>query len=159
MVKVAEANNTLRVRQAELDQEAEIAEKTAAVRSEEAKVEAQRALESKRVEREMERLRADVIEPANAARIAAFAQAEAEAAPILERGKSQVEVLRLLYEQVQSGGEQAFAVLHHLSDAGRHGVEGRGHPADLVVPHDRHAGVESAARHRLHPLLETGQRP
>lgn len=109
-VKIAEAQNELRVRQAELDQEAEIAEKTAAVRSEEAKVEAERALETKRVQREMERLRADVIEPANAERDAAFAQAEAEAAPILERGKAQVEVLRLLYEQVQEGGDQAFAV-------------------------------------------------
>ncbi|MDH5589564.1 MAG: SPFH domain-containing protein [Gemmatimonadota bacterium] len=109
-IKIAEANNQLRVRQAELDQEAEIAEKTAKVRAEEAKVEAERALEAKRVQRETERLRADVIEPANADRDAALARAEGDAAPILERGKAQVEVLRRLYEQVQTGGDQAFAV-------------------------------------------------
>ena len=109
-IKIAEAQNALRVRQAQLDQEAEIAEKTAVVRANEAEVEAQKALEQRRVEREQERLRADVIAPANAARDAAFAEAQGEAAPILERGKAQVEVLRLLYERIKEGGDQAFAV-------------------------------------------------
>lgn len=109
-VTVVEAQNRLRVRKAQLDQEGEIAERTARVKAEQAEVEAQRVLEQRRVEREQERLRADVVEPANAAREAAKAQAEAEAAPILERGKAQVEVLRRLYEQVQAGGDQAFAV-------------------------------------------------
>jgi flotillin len=109
-VTVAEAQNRLRVRQAELDEQGEIAERTARVKAEQAEVEAQRTLEQRRVEREQERLRADVIEPANAAREAAMAEAQAEAAPILERGKAQVEVLRRLYEQVQAGGDQAFAV-------------------------------------------------
>ncbi|UCC24416.1 MAG: hypothetical protein JSU98_11840 [Gemmatimonadales bacterium] len=109
-VTVAEAQNRLRVRRAQLDEEGEIAERTARVKAEQAEVEAQKELEIRRVEREQERLRADVVEPANAAREAAKAQAEAEAAPILERGKAQVEVLRRLYEQVQAGGEQAFAV-------------------------------------------------
>ena len=109
-VEIAEARNKLRVRQAQLDQEAEITERTAKVKAAQAEVEAQRELERRRVEREQERLRADVVEPANAAREAAKAAAEAEAAPILERGKAQVEVLRRLYEQVQNGGDQAFAV-------------------------------------------------
>ncbi|MDT8340935.1 MAG: SPFH domain-containing protein [Longimicrobiales bacterium] len=109
-VTVAEAQNRLRVRTAQLDEEGEIAERTARVKAEQAEVEAQRELEVRRVQREQERLRADVVEPANAAREAAKAAAEAEAAPILERGKAQVEVLRRLYEQVQAGGEQAFAV-------------------------------------------------
>jgi len=153
-VKVAEANNLLRVRQAQLDQEAEIAEKTARVRSEEAKVEAERALESKRVEREMERLRADVIEPANAAREAAFAQAEAEAAPILERGKSQVEVLRLLYEQVQSGGEQAFAVflaekLPELLEISVEAVKGVDIDRVIVMDSGDGGGVSNAVNQRV----------
>jgi len=109
-VKIAEANNSLRVRQAELDQAGATAEKTALVRSEQARVEAERELEARRVERETERLKADVIVPANAEKEAAFANAEAEAAPILERGKAQVEVLRLLASEVQQGGDQAFAV-------------------------------------------------
>ena len=109
-IKVAEAQNALRVREAELDQEAQIAERTAVVRAQEAEVEAQKALELRRVEREEERLRADVIVPAAARRDAAFADAEAEAAPILERGKAQVEVLQMLYDRIREGGEQAFAV-------------------------------------------------
>ena len=36
--------------------------------------------------------------------------AEAQAAPILERGKAQAEVLRLLYQEVQKGGEEGYAV-------------------------------------------------
>ncbi|MDX1494554.1 MAG: SPFH domain-containing protein [Longimicrobiales bacterium] len=109
-IEIAEARNKLRVREAQLGQEAEIAERTAKVRAEEAEVEAQRELEARRVLREQERLRADVIEPANAAREAAKADAEAEAAPILERGKAQVEVLRRLYEEIAKGGDQALAV-------------------------------------------------
>lgn len=109
-IEIAEARNRLRVREAQLGQEAEIAERTAKVRAEEAEVEAQRELEARRVLREQERLRADVIEPANAAREAAKADAEAEAAPILERGKAQVEVLRRLYEEIGKGGDQALAV-------------------------------------------------
>lgn len=109
-IEVAEARNKLRVREAQLGQEAEIVERTAKVKAEEAEVEAQRELEARRVLREQERLRADVVEPANAAREAAKAEAEAQAAPILERGKAQVEVLRRLYEEIAKGGDQALAV-------------------------------------------------
>lgn len=109
-IKVAEAQNALRVRQAELDQEGVTAEKIARVRAQEAEVEAEKILEAKRVEREEQRLRADVVEPAKAEKEAEFARAEAEAAPILARGKAQVEVLRRLYAEVGAGGETAFAV-------------------------------------------------
>lgn len=109
-IKIAEAQNLLRVREAELGQEAEIAEKTAKVRAEEAEVEAQKSLEVRRVEREQERLRADVIAPATAAREAAVQRAQGEAAPIYERGRAQVQVLKMLYEEIRAGGDQAFAV-------------------------------------------------
>ncbi len=109
-IKVAEARNSLRVRQAELDQESVTAEKIAGVRAREAEIEAEKVLEAKRVEREEQRLRADVIEPAEAEKIAAFARAEAEAAPILARGKAQVEVLRRLSAEVRAGGDDAFSV-------------------------------------------------
>ncbi|WP_419940978.1 hypothetical protein [Candidatus Palauibacter sp.] len=87
-IKVAEARNELRVRQAELGREGETAEKIGRVKAQEAEVEAEKVLEMKRVEREEQRLRADVIEPA----------------------KAQVEVLRRLYAEVQTGGDTAFAV-------------------------------------------------
>ncbi len=109
-IKVAEARNQLRVRQAELDREGETAEKIARVKALEAEVEAERVLEMKRVDRESQRLLADVVEPARAEKMAALARAEAEAAPLLERGKAQVEVLRRLYAEVQAGGDAAFAV-------------------------------------------------
>ncbi len=110
-IKIAEANSALRVRRAELDLEGETAEKIARVKALEAEVEAERLLEMKRVEREEQRLRADVIEPAKAEKVAAFARAEGDAAPILERGKAQVEVWRQLYNEVRAGGDTAFAVL------------------------------------------------
>lgn len=109
-IKIAEAKNELRVRQAQLDQQGEIAERTSRVRAQEAEVEAQKALEIKRVEREQERLRADVIVPAEAAREAAVQEAQAEAAPIYERGRAQVQVLKMLYDEIQAGGDEAFAV-------------------------------------------------
>jgi len=110
-VRIAEAQNQLRVRKAELDREAQIVERTAQVKAQESEVEAQKALESRRVEREKLRLQADVVEPANAERTAAKARAEGEAAPILEQGRASAQVLQMLYEQVQAGGDQAFAVL------------------------------------------------
>ncbi len=110
-VRIAEAQNQLRVRRAELDREAQIVERTAAVKAQESEVEAQKALETRRVEREKLRLQADVVEPANAERTAAKARAEGEAAPILEQGRASAQVLQMLYDQVKAGGEHAFAVL------------------------------------------------
>lgn len=107
---VAAARNELRVKQAELNRLAETAERVAQVEAQRAEVEAQQELESQRVELQKRRLLADVVEPAEAARKAAELHARAEAAPILENGKAQVEVLRLLYSEIAKGGDQAFAV-------------------------------------------------
>ena len=110
-VQIAEARNQLRVRQAELDREGETVEKVARVEAQRAEVEAQRVLEERRVEMTRERLRAEVVEPAEAQEQAALAEARAQAAPILERGRANAEVLQLLYEQLRAGGDQAFAAL------------------------------------------------
>lgn len=109
-IAVASARNELRVRQAELNRLAETAERVAQVEAQRAEVEAQQNLESQRVELQKRRLLADVVEPAEAHRKAAELRARAEAAPILENGKAQVEVLRLLYSQISTAGEQGFAV-------------------------------------------------
>ncbi len=109
-IAIAAAHNDLRVRQAELNRLAETAERVAQVEAERAEVEAQQNLESQRVELQKRRLLADVVEPAEAHRKAAELHARAEAAPILENGKAQVEVLRLLYSQISNAGEQGFAV-------------------------------------------------
>ncbi len=109
-IAVAAAHNELRVKQAELNRLAETAERVAKVEAQRAEVEAQQNLESQRVELQKRRLLADVVEPAEAHRKAAELHARAEAAPILENGKAQVEVLRLLYSQISNAGEQGFAV-------------------------------------------------
>jgi flotillin len=159
-VVTAEAQNRLRVRKAELDQEGQIAERTALVRAEQAEVEAQRELEVRRVQREQERLRADVVEPALAAREAAKAEAEAQAAPILERGKAQVEVLRRLYEEVQKGGEQAFAVfvaekLPGLLTTAVEAVKGTEIDRLVVLDGGDGMGVSNAANQRVRGALGT----
>lgn len=99
-VSIAEANNALRVRQAELDREAETTEKVAHVSALQAETEAKTALEDRRVEMERTRLQADVVQPAEAARLAAEADAKAAAAPILERGRAQASVLEMLYSEI-----------------------------------------------------------
>lgn len=159
-IDIAEARNRLRVRQAELDQEAETAEKIARVKAEEAEVVAQKALEAQRVERERERLRADVVEPAQAQRVAAQAQAEAEAAPILERGKAQAEVLRRLHHEVSQAGEQGFGIFlaEKLPGLLATSVEAvRGMEVDRLVVLDGGDGdgVANAANQRLRAAFRT----
>ena len=153
-IKVAEARNELRVRQAELDREGETAEKIARVKAQEAEVKAEKVLEMKRVEREEQRLRADVVEPAKAEKMAAFARAEAEAAPILERGKAQVEVLRRLYGEVRAGGDAAFAVfmaekLPELLEIAVGAVEGVDIDRVVVMDGGEGQGVSNALNQRV----------
>jgi flotillin len=159
-VTIAEAQNLLRVRRAQLDQEAQIAERTAQVKAEEAEVEAQKALEGRRVEREILRLQADVVEPANAERAAAKVRAEGEAAPILERGRASAEALRMLYEQVKEGGDSAFAVLlaeklPQLLETAVGAVEGVNIDRVVVLDSGGGEGVSNAVNQRVHGALGT----
>lgn len=159
-IDVAEARNRLRVRQAQLDQEADTAERVAKVKAEEAEVLAQQALEVQRVERERERLRADVVEPANAEREAARARAEGEAAPILERGKAQAEVLRRIYEEVKDGGEQGFGVfmaekLPQLLATSVEAVRGMEIDRLIVLDGGDGNGTANAANQRIKGALGT----
>jgi flotillin len=109
-VKIAEARNLLRVRQAELGREAETTERVAKIVALKAETEAKTEMEARRVEMEKTRLLADVVQPAEAARVAAEAQAKALAAPIFERGKAQAEVLRMLYAEIQKAGDTGLQV-------------------------------------------------
>src|SRR5688572_29611693 len=107
---ISEARNALRLRQAELNRESDIAEKVAKVSAEQAETEAKTLLEQQRVQLEKTRLQADVVQPAAAALEAAEAGAKAGAAPILESGRAQAEVLAMLYKQIQQGGEAGLQV-------------------------------------------------
>jgi len=109
-VKIAEARNLLRVRQAELGREAETMEKVAKIVALRAETEAKTELETQRVLMEKTRLQADVVQPAEARRIAAEADAKALASPIFEAGKAQAEVLRMLYAEIQKAGDTGLQV-------------------------------------------------
>ncbi|TVP49559.1 MAG: flotillin family protein [Gemmatimonadales bacterium] len=159
-IEIAEARNRLRVRQAELDQEAETAERVAQVKAQSAEVTAQRVLETERVARERERLRADVIEPAQAEREAARARAEGEAAPILERGKAQAEVLKMLYQEVRDGGEHGFGVfiaekLPELLATAVEAVKGIEIDRLVVMDGGDGNGVANAANQRVRGAMGT----
>jgi len=109
-VKIAEARNLLRVRQAELGREAETMERVAKIVALRAETEAKTDLETQRVIMEKTRLQADVVQPAEARRIAAEADAKALASPIFEAGKAQAEVLRMLYAEIQKAGDTGLQV-------------------------------------------------
>jgi flotillin len=109
-VKIAEEENKLRVRRAELDEQGTSREKEAVENARRAEAEAREKTEAARSLAETRRLEADVIAPARARREAAEEEARALAAPILERGKAEAEVLRLLYAEVQSAGEVGIRV-------------------------------------------------
>lgn len=109
-VAIAEAQNKLRVRQAELGREAETAERVARADAERAEAQARTQLEQQRVELERTRLQADVVQVAEAQRFAAEAKAKADAAPILENGKAQAEALRMLLKEIENAGDAGLKV-------------------------------------------------
>jgi flotillin len=109
-VKIAEARNLLRVRQAELGREAETTERVAKISALQAETEAKTLMEAQRVEMEKTRLLADVVQPAEAQRVAAEAEAKALAAPIYEQGKAQAEVLRMQYAEITKAGDTGLQV-------------------------------------------------
>ncbi|MGZ0175507.1 MAG: flotillin family protein [Acidimicrobiales bacterium] len=104
---IAEQTNKLRVRQAQLDAEANASEKEAVVAGEKARVTAEQELETARIELQKRRLEADVIAPAEAERKAALLRAEGEAAYILADGRAQVEVLNRMTEMYKAAGPDA----------------------------------------------------
>jgi flotillin len=159
-IAVAEARNQLRLKQAEFNRQGETAERVAKVEAQSAEVVAQQNLETQRVELQKRKLMADVVEPAEAQRKAAELRARADAAPILENGKAQVEVLKLLYSQINSAGDQGFAVfmaeklpmlLHTAVDAVK-GIE-----IDRLVVMDGGGGdgVSNAANQRINAAYKT----
>ena len=108
---IAEQENKLRVRRAELDAEAHSSEERAEVAADVARVEAQQRLEEQRIELQKRRLAADVLEPARAKREAMQLEAQGRAARITEDGKAEVEVFRRLQEEYANAGPDARDIL------------------------------------------------
>ena len=103
--------NGLRVRTAELEAVSNAREEEALVAGEVAKVVASQELEGQRIELEKRRVEAMVVVPARADLEAQQLRAQAEAATIIEDGKAQVEVFKLLTDQYQAAGQDGHHVL------------------------------------------------
>ena len=110
--------NQLRAELASLEAEAKALENEAEVAAETARAEAEQELQMLRAELEKLRLEVDVYLPAEAQRMASEAQARAQAAPLVERGKATAEALRLVAEQWQAAGRDGrdLYVLQHLRE-------------------------------------------
>ncbi len=159
-ILIAEANNALRVREAELAEEAEKAEKTATVRAQQAEVLAQIALEKERVKKEEVRLQADVVAPAAAQREAAIAEAQGDAAPILAEGKARAEAFHLLFTEIKKGGPDAVAVfladkLPELLDISVEAVSGIDIERLVIMDGGGGQGVNNAVNQRLQGAFGT----
>lgn len=108
---IAEQENKLRVRQAELNSEAMSSERRADVAAEQARVEAEQQLEGERIELQRRRLEADVIAPARARREAMELEARGQAASIIENGNANIEVFQRMAAEYTSAGPNARDVM------------------------------------------------
>ncbi|HSG30102.1 MAG TPA: SPFH domain-containing protein [Thermodesulfobacteriota bacterium] len=109
--KIEQENNNLRVIKAELDKVAVVKEEEASVAREKARAEYEQAMEHERIILQQKRLTADVIEPARAQKEAMELEAKGQAAPILETGKANLEVLNEMiatYKSADGEGEKVF---------------------------------------------------
>ncbi len=117
-LKIAEENNLLRVRRAELEAEALAREAEAKVSGEKARAVAEQALQQERIALEQRRLEADVLLPAKADREAAEERAKGSAATITEDGRARLFVLDETIKLYQNAGTEAerIFILNMLPD-------------------------------------------
>ncbi len=115
---ILQKRNELRRVQAELEGEAAAIEKEAEAAAKTARAEAEKELQALRSDLEQKRLQAEVVIPADVNRQAAQIRAVGEAAPTVENGVAQVEVLRLMSEAWRSMGADAkeIYVIQHLEE-------------------------------------------
>ncbi|HEY0929838.1 MAG TPA: SPFH domain-containing protein [Gemmatimonas sp.] len=111
-VIIAAAQNELRVKQAELDRQAQIAERTARAAADEAQARAEKAVEEARVEVTRVRLQVEQVEPARARAEAARADAEAAAAPVIAQGEAQAKALQAIQQQLLAAGDRGLSLLY-----------------------------------------------
>lgn len=117
-LKIAEENNRLRVRKAELEGEALARESEAQVSGEKAKIMAEQDMQAQRIILEQKRVEADVVIPAQADKQASELRAKGAAATILENGNANLAVLdRMiqLYGKAGTDAERIF-ILNMLPD-------------------------------------------
>lgn len=115
---VAQKRNEVRRIMAELDGNATAVEREAEAAAKTARAEAEKDLQAIRNELEQRRLMADVVIPAEIDRQARVILAKGEAAPTLENGAAQVEVLRAMSDAWITMGDKAkeLYVIQHLDE-------------------------------------------
>lgn len=116
--QVLTKRNELRAELAKLEAQAKGIENEAEVAAETARAEAEQELQAMRAELEKLRLQCDVFLPAEAARLAAEAQARAGAAPVMESGKASAAALTAVAQEWQAAGREGrdLYVLQHLKE-------------------------------------------
>jgi len=110
-IEVARKDNDRRIADAQTKREAMIAEERAEVQAQIAQSTAEISMQSARIEQVKRRLRADVVEPAEAARRYAEENAKADAAKIVEQGRATAEVLTQLAATYRGSGTSGRDVL------------------------------------------------
>jgi len=115
---IAQKRNEVRRTLAELDGNATAIEREAEAAAKTARAEAEKDLQAIRNELEQRRLQADVVIPSEIERQARALLAKGEAAPTLENGAAQVEVLRAMSDAWRSMGDKAkeLYVIQHLDE-------------------------------------------
>jgi flotillin len=116
--QVLTKRNQLRAELANFEAQAKSIENEAVVAAQTARSEAEQELQSMRAELERLRLECDVFLPAEAQRLAAEAEARAEASPVLEQGRAAAEALTMVAQVWQTAGRDGrdLYVLQHLKD-------------------------------------------
>jgi flotillin len=106
-IGIAQADAERRIKDAQTRRQALIAEAEAAIASEVARTQADRAVQQERIKQVLQQLQADVVAPAEADCKRAIAQAQGNAARIIEDGKAQAEGTRELAESWKAAGPHA----------------------------------------------------
>ncbi len=114
--QIQKAQNEMRERKAQLEQQAKSEEERAEARALAARAEAEQELQQVRTELEKIRLQADVVIPAEAAKVARELEAAGEAAEIAEKGRAMAQVLAMMTDVWQAAGDNAMDVfiIHRL---------------------------------------------
>ncbi|MCA9607302.1 MAG: flotillin family protein, partial [Myxococcales bacterium] len=110
-IEVAKKDNERRIGDARTRRGAMIAEERAEVQAQIAQATAEISMQEARIEQVRRRLRADVVEPAEAARRRAEENAKAAAADIVEQGRATAEVLGHLATTYRNSGTSGRDVL------------------------------------------------
>jgi len=123
--QILQKRNELRRVKAELEGNAQAVEREAEAAAKTARAEAERDLQAMRSDLEQRRLQAEVVIPAEVRRAAKQILAKGDAAPVIENGAAQIEVLRLLSEAWVTMGAEAkeLYVIQHLDEIVGTGVQ------------------------------------